>query len=420
MKHIIVAIMAFFPIWFLGAQARLDSSEYFGLDYLIESGINKNTKLEPIELQRKIELIKKEQVTKQPTPMLETMIDYIPVNLMDKPEYSVYYSQRLMLPKKLNTNELITEINAKRQEIEKDRVRLDLTRQIKTTYYSLYYYEKLLRFNLEYQDILKNITKTLELTYSSGMGTQNQILKMNNELQMLEFEKIEIEKSKQIFINTLRVLTNLNLPDNFQTRDLQYVLDSLPEIDSVKFTEIMVKHNPEFKMIENMVEGAKTEKKIAELERIPDITIKGGYKYMAKEPMSYLVFSFGIDLPFMPWNSKRIKAMVDEKTTMELQAYSVRNSLLQYMKNELQNIIIMINSSKYKLLFLKEVIIPETEQIFNSTIASYSSGYSEFMSLLDTYRKLRESVQMQAMEESEILKQYAELEFLLGKQIIKK
>lgn len=111
--------------------------------------------------------------------------------------------------------------------------------------------------------------------------------------------------------------------------------------------------------------------------------------------------------------------MVEEKTAMELQANSTRTSTLQYMKNELQSMIIMINSMKAKLTYLNEVLIPQTEQIFSSTLVSYSSGSAEFMSLLDTYRKLRETSQMQIKEETELLKQYSELEFLLGKQITK-
>jgi hypothetical protein len=39
------------------------------------------------------------------------------------------------------------------------------------------------------------------------------------------------------------------------------------------------------------------------------------------------------------------------------------------------------------------------------------------MNLLDTYRKLRETSQMKVKEETELLRQYAELEFLLGKQL---
>lgn len=420
MNYIIVILISIISVITSFAQTEPDTLKFTGLRDLIEYAVTRNSKIEPIEYQRKIEIIKKEQVNNQPMPMFEAMVDYIPLDFMTKPEYAVFYSQRLMLPKKLSTFELRGDVNAKRQDIIKEQLKIELIRQVKTSYYNLYYYEKLLEYNSEYRSIIKDIINSLELSYASGMGTQSRILKMNNELQMLEFEKTEMESMRKVFVNNLRVLTDLNIPDTLRTKDLQEVLNTVFELDSLKLTEIMIKNNPEFKMIDNMVESSRIERKIAEVDKIPDITFRGGFRYMAKEPMSYLSFGIGIDLPFMPWNTKRINAMIDESKVMELQAESNRTSSLLYMKNELQSMIIMINSIKEKITYLNEVLIPQTEQTFNSTLVSYSSGSDEFMNLLDTYRNMRETHQMRAKEETGLLKQYGELEFLLGNNLIKK
>ena len=419
MKYIIAIVIALLTASTSFGQQTSDTSKSFGLDYLIENAVSKNTKFEAIEYQRKIELIKKEQVNKQPMPMFEAMIDYIPLDFMAKPEYDGFLTQRIMLPGKLSTMELMSDVNAKKQFIIKEQLKIELIRQIKAYYFSLYYYEKLLGFNNEYRDILKSIIKTLENSYSAGMGSQSQILKMNNEIQMLEFERTEMEAMRKVYVNNLKVISNLNIPDDFHTKDLQIIMNTQYDMDSLKLTDVLIKNNPEFKMIDNMIDGSRVEKKIAELDRTPDFTFKGGYRYMAAQPMSFLTFSIGIDLPFMPWNSKRIDAMVDEKTAMELQAMSSKNSALQYMKNELQGMLIMINSLRSKITYLKEVLYPQTQQTLNSTLVSYSSGSGEFMNLLDSYRKLREVSQMLAKEETELLKQYGELEFLLGRQITK-
>lgn len=107
--------------------------------------------------------------------------------------------------------------------------------------------------------------------------------------------------------------------------------------------------------------------------------------------------------------------MVEEKTAMELQANSMRASSLQYMKNELQGMLIMINSIKQKISYLKEVLLPTTESIFNASIVSYSAGSGDFMTMLDSYRNLRSHQELLVKNETELLKQYSELEFLIGK-----
>lgn len=419
MKYIILIMVSLLSASITKGQQIQDTAKIFGLDYLIENAISYNSKLEPIEYQRRIELIKKEQVNKQPAPMFEGMLDYIPVEFNAKPEYDAFLTQRIVLPGKLSTMELTGDVYAKKQVIAKEQLRIDLIRQIKANYFNLYYYEKLLQYNSEYQEILKNIVKTLELSYASGMGTQSRILKMNNEIQMLELEKTELEALRKTYVNSLKIISNVNIPEDYHTSEVQAILSKGYDLDSTKLTQILVNNNPEFKMIDNMVEASRVEKKIAELDRIPDITLRGGYRYMANDAMSFLLFSVGIDLTFLPWNTKRINAMVDEKSAMELQALSTKNSTLSYMKNELQGMLIMINSLKNKITYLKEVLIPQTQQTFNSTLVSYSSGAEEFMNLLDSYRKIRETSQMLAKEETELLKQYGELEFLLGKQITK-
>ncbi|MCI0473117.1 MAG: TolC family protein [Ignavibacteria bacterium] len=414
MRKLIIFLLITISVSLARAQTDTDTVRHIGLNGLINSAFGRNVKFEPIEIQKRVELSKKNQVNKQPMPMLEGMIDYIPFDFMAKPEYGAFYSQKLMLGK-LGDMEEMSAIKANKQEIEKEMLKIELIKQIKQNYFRLYSLERLLAFNSEYRKIMKNIIKTLENSYASGMGSQSQILKMNNELQMMELEQIEMNEMKKLNINNLRILANVNLPDDYETKDVNS--ENITELDSNKLVKTMLANNPEFKMINNMLDETRLEKKIAENDRTPDITLRGGIKYMANEPMTFMTFGVSIDLSFMPWNKKRIDAVVEEKSLMELQVSSVQNSTFQYMRNELVSMIIMLNTIKKKADYIREVIIPQTEQTLNSSLVSYSSSAGEFMNLLDSYRKLREADQMLITEETNYLKQYAELEFLTGARI---
>jgi len=417
MKYIIALLISVVITGISSGQQDSTRSTDYGLGYLIDNAVANNPKLEAPEFQRRIEMIKKDQVNKQPMPMFEAMVDYIPLDFMSKPEYAWMYSQKLMIGK-LNDMGSMSTIKSDKQEISKKMVRIDLVRQIKQNYYELHYLERLLAFNLEYQKIMKNIIKTLESGYASGMGSQSQILKTGNEVQMLELEQIEMTEMKKLKINNLRVLSNLDLPDDFATKNIPGTIPAVSDLDSNHLIKLMINNNPEFKMLGNMREEAVLERRIAENDRIPDITIRGGVKYMAKEPMTFLTIGVGIDLSFMPWNTKRINAVVEEKSLMEKQVDAMQNTAAVYMKNELNSMIIMLNTIKKKYDYLIDVLIPQIQQTFNSTLVSYSSNSGEFMNLLDTYRKLRETDQMLVKEETDYLKQTAELEFLLGTNII--
>lgn len=416
MRKLIIFLLIVVNVALVNAQSNTDSLRFDSLNDLIKSALSSNVKFEPLEIQKRVELSKKNQVNKQPMPMFEGMVDYIPFDFMAKPEYGAFYSQKLMLGK-LSDMEQMSEIKANKKDIERDLLKIELVKQIKLNYFQLFNLEKLLAFNTEYQKIMKNIIKTLENSYASGMGSQSQILKMNNELQIMELEQIEMNEMKKVSINNMRVLANTNIPDDFSTKNIDE--SNITELDSNKLIKQMLVNNPEFKMITNMLDETRLEKRIAENDRIPDITLRGGIKYMAKEPMTFLSFGFGIDLSFMPWNTKRIDAIVEEKMLTELQVSSVQNSTFQYMRNELVSMILMLNTIKKKVDYIREVLIPQIQQTFNSSLVSYSSNASEFMNLLDSYRKLREADQMLITEETKYLKQYAELEFVIGAKLSK-
>lgn len=418
MKILIAFCISVFIVYADFIKAESDSVIYYGLSDLIRYAEKNNSLLEPVEIQRKIELLKKDQLNKQPAPMLEAMIDYIPYDFSAKPEYSGFYTQRLLLAGKLDANELIGNVKAEKESISLERLKIDLKRQIKSDYFNLYYYERIIEFNNEYKNIISRIIKTLEANYSSGIGTQSSILKMNNELLMLDYELIEFETKRKLYVNNLRVLTSLNIPDEYSTKGIREYIEKIPKMDPELLTKEMIKNNPEFKMVENMIEESRAERKMNELEKIPDLTLKGGYRYMAEDKMSFFNFTVGVDLTFMPWNLNRINALIKENQISELKAGSLRNSALQYMQNELQGMLIMINSLNEKIKFLEEVFIPQVKLTFNSSLAAYSSGSDEFMNLLDTFRKLRETLELKLNDETDLLKQTGELEFLIGNNLI--
>ncbi|MEZ4822518.1 MAG: hypothetical protein R2942_08895 [Ignavibacteria bacterium] len=125
-----------------------------------------------------------------------------------------------------------------------------------------------------------------------------------------------------------------------------------------------------------------------------------------------------MELPFMPWNEKRIDAMIKEKIIMEKKINSEVKSLEVNLKNELKNIIVMINSSQEKIKYLNEVLIPQTEETFKSSLISYETASNQFIDLLDTYRSLIQNNKMMVEEETNYLILISNLEKIIGVQIL--
>lgn len=391
-----------------------------GLNDLIESAIIKNSELSPIEYKRKAELVKKNQVSMQPTPEFEIMGEMIPVNMEGRPTYKAMLSQGIILSDRLDENEKLVDINVKEQEITKDIVRLKLIRDIKLNYFKLYLTERMLEYNEEYMEILQNVIRSQEINYSVGRGVQNHILKSNNELQKLELEKMDLESNRKVFINNLEVLSNTNLDTFFQTQNVNLILVLKTQIvDTNMLIADMLTSNPEFRFIDNKVLQNKIQRNLAGSEKTPDLMIKGGYSYNADMYKSFVMVGLGISLPFVPWNSKRIDAKIQETELLDKMYLEEYKNVSQYLLRDMRNSLYKINTSSDKLDYIKNVFLPQTDQTFKSTLQAYVTATDDFLNLLDSYRSLREANLMLLEEQADYLMQVSELEFIVGKQIFK-
>lgn len=419
MKLILLNILIFSHLTFGQTDSSKTDHNYPGLNDLISSAVRNNVKLEPIEYEKKILSARIGQVNRQPSPMLQFMLDYLPVNFMNAGEYDLFYSQPLKLFGKLDAQEKLAQINSLKPAIEKKELENELVKSVKENYFMLSVNERLLSFNSEFRQIINTITSSLEIRYSAGKGNQYEILKSNNEFQNLLLEEIALNNNKKLLLNNLRTLTNLDLSDSFKTKNVEILVNiPPPEFDSAKLGSEMISNNTDFKYLDQMQLENKLETSIAELEKKPDLSLMTGYRYMSETGESFLAFSVSVDLPFVPWNEKRIDAEIKEKMINEKKINSEARSLKVNLKNELQNIIVKINSSLEKIKYINSILIPQTEQTFRSSLISYETASVQFMDLLDTYRSLRENNKMLVEEETNYLISVSELEKLIGKQIL--
>ncbi|MBS1518035.1 MAG: TolC family protein [Bacteroidetes bacterium] len=390
-----------------------------GLEDIIKASVETNTDLTPVEFEKKILSAKIDQSNFQSSPMLQFMVDFIPVNFSSAGEYVFIYSQPLKLFGKLDAEERLARVNSLKPQIIRNELENKLIMSVKENYFMLSVSEKLLSFNNEFREILNSIKGSLEIRYSSGKGSQYDILKSNNEYQKLLLEEIELTNNRKIFINNLRTLSNLDLPDDFKTKNVEILLN-IPGmlLDTAKLIPELKDNNTDFKLAGQMLEENKAGTEVTALERKPDLNLMTGYKYKSDMKAGFLMFSVAVDLPFMPWNEKRIDAEIKENIFREKKINSEVRSLEINLKNEMKNLIVRINNSTEKIKYLTDVLIPQTEQTYKSALIAYETNAGQFIDLLDTFRTLRENNKMLVEEETNYLVLISKLENLIGKQIL--
>jgi outer membrane protein, heavy metal efflux system len=419
MKLMLLNILIFSRLSFGQPDSIKNDYSDFGLNDLINSALKSNLNLEPIEYEKKILSAKINTVNKQPSPSVQIMADDIMTNFENAGKYTFIYQQPLKLFGKLDAEESLAKLNGHKPVIERKELENELVKSIKENYFMLSVNERLLEFNHEFQEILNSITKSIEIKYSAGKGNQYEIMKSNNEFQKLLLEEIDLENSKDILINNLRTLSNINLPGGYETKSVEILLNIPPSVlDTAELINTMKDNNTDFMYLELKKDETILEKKISRLERKPDISFSGGYRYITGVNLNSLLFSVNFDLPFMPWNSRRIDAAIETKVLTEKKINSESKALEQNLETDLKNTLIKIGSSLEKIKYISTVLIPQTEQTFKSALVNYETASIEFIDLLDTYRSLRENNKMLIEEETNYLILISRVEKIIGKQIL--
>ncbi|MBN8568046.1 MAG: TolC family protein [Ignavibacteria bacterium] len=391
-----------------------------GLNDLISSAVTINSKLKPLEYEKLAALTKINQNNKQPAPMIEIMQDRIPFSFMNAGEFTASYSQPLKLFGKTTASEEYYSYLALKPDIMREELRKDIIKDVKENYFMLFQNERMLSTNLLEQEIIKSITSSIEIKYSVGKGNQNDIFKSNSELQKLLYDEIQLKSEKKIILNNLRTLTGISLPEDYKTKNVELLISrNTIYNDTLQLQKLLVENNPEFKYLEYESKVTSLERNIAELERKPDITLKTGYMYMSDVNEHAFQLGIGIDLPFMPWNSKRIDAMIQENDYKQKQIESNYNSVLIYAVSEMRNKISLVNAQTEKIKFIKEITIPQLEQTLKSGLISYQTGEFEYMNIIDSYRMLRENDFKLIEEETKFLLYMNELERLVSTELLK-
>lgn len=413
MKH----ILFFFAI-FLTTVSFSNGQQGISLNELLDSAIKNNSRLSPIDIQRRSELTRKTQLSMQAAPMFEILTEMIPLKFDSRPMYQVMVTQEIVFSNKLGESGKLAETGAREKEIMKQMLSIELIREVKLNYFGLYLVEKMLEYNNQFQEIISSVIKSQEINYAVGKGVQNHILKSNNESQMLDLERIELETNRKIFINNLSLLSNSTLEDNFSTMNVDLLFENIPhKIDTTSLIALMIENNPSLDLITNKILENRIEKNITGFERVPDVMFKGGYSYDSEMKRNFMMFGVGITLPFVPWNSKRIDAKIEQAELNERYYSETLNSNVQYLTTEMKNVIEMINGTFQKLDYINVVLLPQTDLTFNSSLIAYVSATDDFLNLLDSFKSLRNVNLLMLEEQANYLKQLSELESIIGKQI---
>ena len=288
--------------------------------------------------------------------------------------------------------------------------KLRLAARIKELYYDLFLAYKTIDILKERSDLFLKVEDAATARYSSGMGSQQEVVMAQTEKYML-LEKEEMQKQK---IQALQGMLNTTIG-----RDVTSPLGRPAEIPSTPFDltldELVSRakeQSPEVKAKEKMVQGAEAKVKMAKKEYWPDVTLTAGYFPRTQGLMDMYSLTATINLPIF-YKSKQEQAVLEATASLSEAKRDLQAT--EYMlASAVRDSYSMKKTAERLLLLYKDALLPKAQQDVQLGLSGYVTGKTEAITVTQRLKAFLDVELLYWAQYTEKEKAIARLEALTG------
>lgn len=288
----------------------------------------------------------------------------------------------------------------------------DVILMVKETYFDLFSIQSSLAITRNQEALLRQIETVALTKFEVGEVTQQDVLKAQSEISMLQVQLYDLEQQEATLKAKLNQLLNrptqsplaiaISEPPqelNFSLEDLfGYARESRPEISRARID----------------IERGEAQRKLMNKEFWPDYRL--GLEYRTLRGMdNLLMFQLSVDLPL--WRGK-YKAGVREATKMVESARLALEASERQTSTDVQSAYFRAQSAQRTHALYKNSLIPQAGARFSASEAGYRTGRVGFLELLESERFLLDTRVAAAMAESQLGMALARLERATGLELM--
>jgi outer membrane protein, heavy metal efflux system len=296
-------------------------------------------------------------------------------------------SQRVPFPGKLALSQEAAEYEAEAASNNVDETRLRLIRDVKTTWWLLFYLDQALQIVANTQDLLRQFVEIAQVKYTVGQGLQQDVLLAQTEQSRLLDQELQLTGMRRSEAARLNALLGgssdgvVRLPREV----IQELPDTLPEAQLYQIAESA---RPLLAERANQINAAESRVELAKKDYYPDLNIGAGYGFRSGDnppPRSgqrtdLLSLQLSVNVPLFTYR-KQAKA-VDQRSSELLQRkYSFQDERNQ-VKAQISAGLADYERARQQFVLFKSGIIPLARQTVSSMLAGYQVNKVDFLNLI--------------------------------------
>jgi outer membrane protein TolC len=293
------------------------------------------------------------------------------------------------------------------------QTQLNVISRLKQAYYRLAFAHAATGVVDRNVDLLRKFLKISEVRYSVGRSEQQDILKAQTQIAILETRRIPLEQEKRAREAEINSLLN-RPPETALGRPLDLVPVSLQTTLEELYTAAR-QNSPMLRRDEEMIQRSELTVNQARKEYYPDFTLNAGYYSMGSMPAMYM-FRADVKIPLY-WFRKQRSAVTEQSIGVQ-QARAARTATEQSLNYQIKNDFTMAEASRRLIDLYRDTVIPQAGVTLESSLASYESGKVDFLTILTNYITILEYEMNYFEELQNFLLAASRLEEMTGKRLL--
>jgi outer membrane protein TolC len=231
------------------------------------------------------------------------------------------------------------------------------------------------------KDLLTRFLRITEVRYSVGSASQQDVFKAQTQLAILETRLVQLNRDQQV--RQAEILSLLNRPPASAPIG-RVVLPKPPRLaKTLEDLYAMANgHAPMIQREQRIVLRNQLATNLARKDFYPDYSVSGGYFNMGGMPDMY---QFRVDFKLPTSFFRKQRAAVEEQAALVSQARRALEATAQSLAFRLKDDYLMYETSQRLMDLYEKTVVPQSSLALESSLASYSNGSVDFLSVLTNY-----------------------------------
>lgn len=325
-----------------------------------------------------------------PDPMLENSFGINTLETRNGPiENQIMLGQKFPLWGKLRRERNIEKIRADISRLNLDNTKVKISFKLRKQLADYFKLSESLEILEQYKVELESFQNVTRSQYANGMGlTQNPIIKLQIEAELVESKINEVQSSLEKNINDLQILFDGKFSQDLTGDEFQMDIVSKPD---QYWIDLANEYNPFFAISQAKVAVASDQYKLAKLKNYPDLTAGLTYSIIGPTDLGGAVSAgadglgvkVGINVPL--WFRKN-RARVKSASFNIQQQEELLSDVWNKIEFDILSILKELNEIQDTYKIYDESLVDESEQMLYSAYSAYKTGKISFLDLLDSVR----------------------------------